>query len=626
MTMDLYSLLRGYAVTAKTATINIKSFLAFVSQYAAKKQHEQPELAVWAANAEVEFKRAIPALLESGRCYISAESKDGNIFLPDFCREIIRNAYQNPDKHSGIPFLTPANLNLKIPSGCMKSVGILSDMESFFDRKYTENPGADEIINLQFPQSYGNAIMLSSMIPRKLMELALIKIHYFINHAHNMAHILNTLNLQIKGKERVIKEFMDRILFRPLDCLLDMERFDDFIYLFWVHFCSLVKNDVKAKNEIRDPDIAVLQAVYVIEVCGSLYRSAVVKKQEMEAAFVRLEECMNLPPYRYSMGDIIKFTSDKGVPLLNSYSEKELEDYIRKAITVSVDGALPAWMSIQGIMDERWFFKKERYLPICSQMLSDAQPQIKSTLVKRWSKLIRDYASEPSMEKDPEYEKLLKKLTNNINPILPTILEDPKLLWAYQELETSLGTVPQAMRLFNRGQLLPFYVLYALRRKDVISEIKSGLPFWYSNPIMLAILKFFKSFRRKKRTQGSEGGSEKRITSGKKVNKLQSSALKIQSTIVPEGMDPDEYMASLEERWLSLRNEDTQKTLLAGVKSLLKDCLRKNIKLRNLKWIKHDDLREICDQLIFQNNALAKLKDQEALRTYMELYMLKLLR
>jgi hypothetical protein len=624
--IDLYSLLRGYAANTKSPTVNIRQFLNFAGQYAARKQQEQPELSRWIVNAESEFRTEITALVENGKCLLLADSKDGNVFLPDFCMEIIKAAYQNPDKHSGIPFINAVSMNLKIPSGCMRTIGLLSDMGAFFGDNESDNRNPDEIINLQFPQNYGSALILASMIPRKLMELALLKIHFFLNNGHNMAHILNTLNLQIKGKERVVKEFMDRILYRPLDCLMDMERFDDFIYLFWVHFCSLVKNDIKAKNEIRAEDLAVLQAVYVVEVCGSLYRSAMVKRQDIEAAFARLEELMDFPPYRYTLGDITKFTNDKGVPLLDFYSEQELEAYVRKAITESNDGALPSWMAVHGVMDERWFFKKERYLPICVAMLGDTQPQIKTAIVRRWTKLIKDYSSEPAMEKDPEYEKLLKRLTNNINPILPTILEDPKLLWAYQELETALGTVPQAMRLFNRGMLLPFYVLYALRRKDVIAEIKSDLPFWYSNPVLLAIFSFFKRLRRKKDAPEQTEGGEKPADDGKKVNKLQSSVMKIQSAIVPEGKAPDEYLASLEERWCSLRDDDTRKTLIIGVKSLLKDSLRKNIKLRNMKWIKRDDLREISDQLIFQNKTLAKLKDQEALREYMELYMLKLLR
>jgi hypothetical protein len=621
--IDLYSLLRGYAANTKSANVNIRQFLGFVQQYAAKKQHEQPELAKWAGNAEAEFKKEITGLVENGRCVFHAESKDGNVFLPDFCREIIKAAYENPDKHGGIPFLTAANLNLKMPVGYAKTIGLLSDIESFFDPNASLNP--DEIIILEFPQSYGVAPMLVSMIPKKLMELALVKIQFFLNNGHNMAHIVNTLNLHIKDKERALKECIDRILYRPLECINDMERFDDFVYLFWVHFCALVKKDIKAKNEIRDPDLTVLQAVYVIEVCGSLYRSAVVKKQEIEAAYARLEELMDLAPYRYTLGDIIKFTNDKGVPLLSYYSQKELEAYIRKKITEGKDGALPPWMSIQGPLDERLYLKKEQYLPVCAAMLGEVQPQIKTTLTRRWSRLIRDYSSEPAMENDTDYEKLLKKLTNNVNPVLLTILENPKLLWAYEEIERTLGTVPQAMRLFNRGVLLPFYVLYALRRKDVIADIKSGLPVWYSNPILHAILKFFKSLRRKKSTRSYGESDEKHTASGKKYNKLQDSALRIKSDILPEGQTTDEYLETLEERWCSLRDDDTRKTMIVGVKSLLKDNLRKTLRLKRLSWIKREDLREIIDYLISQNGTLARLKDQEALRTYMELYMLKIM-
>jgi len=622
---DLYSLLRGYAVNTKSATVSIKPFLSFMSQYAAKKEHQQPELSRWSgAGAEAEFKTELAYLLENGRCNVLA---DGNVFLPDLCRDIIRAAYQNPDKHGSIPFLTAANMNLKIPPGYAKTAGLLSDMESFFGRKEgasdSQEPKRDEIINLEFPQNYGSTLMLASMLPRKLMELALIKIQFFLTNEHNLAHIINILNAQIKDKERAIKECLDRVLYRPLDCVDDMERFDDFVYQFWVHFCALVKKEMKQKNEIRDQDIAVLQSVYVIEVCGSLYRSSVVKKQEVDAAFARLEELMSLPPYRYTLGDIIKFTNDKGIPLLNYYSQKDLESYIRKKITESKDGALPAWTSIQGAMDDRWFLKKEQFLPVCVKMLQEVQPQIKAALVKRWTRLIKDYLSEPAMEKDPEYEKLLKKLTNNCNPILLTVLADQKLLWGYQELESSLGTVPQDMRLFNHGVLLPFYTLYSLRRKDVIAGIKSDLPIWYSNPIFLAVIKFFKSFG-KKRPQSHLDDDEKPAASGKKVDKMQSSALRIKSDIVPEGKTVDGYIAELEDRWCSLRDDDTRKNLIVGVKALMKDKLRQNIKIKKLTSIKRSDLHEIAEYIINQNGTLMKLKDQESLRTYMELYMLKL--
>jgi hypothetical protein len=621
--IDLYSLLRAYAVNTKSATVSIRQFLGFVSQYAAKKKLEQPDLDRWAEDAEAEFKAEINPLVANGRCLLLADSKDGSVFLPGLCRDIIRSAYEDPEKQGGIPFLSAAKMNLKIPDGYAKIVGLLSDMEGFFGHMDPED--ADVIIHLQFPQDYGSTLMLASMIPRRLMELALIKIQSYLANGQNMAHIVNTLNVQIKDRERALKEYIDRIITRPLECIDGMERFDDFVYLFWVHFCALIKKVINAKNDIREPDIAVLQSVYVIEVCGSLYRSSVVKKREIDAAYARLEELMDLPPYRYSTGDIAQFTTDKGIPLLNYISKQEMEAYIRRKITESKDGALPAWLSIQGMMNERWYFKKEQYLPVCTGMLGGVQPQVRTALVKRWTRLIRDYSSEPAMEKDPEYEKLLKRLTNNVNPVIQTMLDDPKLRWAYEELERALGTVPQDMRLFNRGVPLPFHVIYSLRRKDIIANIKSDLPVWYSNPFLHGLLKFFKNMRRKKSPHEQTDGGEKHAASGRKLDKMQSSAFRLQSDIVPEGQTADEYLESLEERWCSLRDENTRKTLIIGIKALMKDKLRQTIKLKRLTSIKRDDLREIANYLISQNNTLNRLKDQEALRVYMELYMLKLL-
>jgi len=624
--IDLYSLLRSYAANTKSATVNIGQFLGFINQYAVKKQYDQPELAKWAGNAEAEFKKEINFLVGNGKCLLLADSKDGSVFLPEICLETIKSAYQNVDKHANIPFLSAANMNLKIPAGYARAVSLLSDMASFIGHNETASSSVnpDEIIILHFPQDYGSAPMLASMIPHKLIELALIKIQFFLNNEHNMAHIFNTLNIQIKDRERLLREFINRLLNRPLDCIKDMERFDDFSYLFWVHFCALVKKDIKTKNEINNLDMAILQSVYVIEICGSLYRSEVVKKQEIEAAYARLEDLMDLPPYRFTLGDIIKFTNDKGIPLLNFYSQKDLETYIRRKITESKDGALPPWTSVQGAMDERWYLKKEQYLPVCVKMLEEVQPQVKAALVKRWTRLIKDFLSEPAMEKDPEYEKLLKKLTNTANPFLQATLESPKLLWAYEELERSLGTVPQNMRLFNRGALLPFYIIYTLRRKEVITEIKSELPIWYSNPVLHAILGFFKRMGKKKDQRSHAEDDEKPAAPGKKTDRMQSSASRLKSEIVPEGKTVDEYLALLEDRWCSLRDDDTRKNLILGVKALLKDNLRKNIKIKRMISLKRDDLREIADYLISRNNALVKLKDQESLRTYMELYMIKL--
>jgi hypothetical protein len=237
--IELYSLLRGYAANNKTATVNIRQFLSFISQYAAKKKIEQAEFARWADDAETEFKNQINALVASGKCLLLADSKDGNVFLPDFCREIISLAYENPDKQAGIPFLTASKMNLKIPEGYVKTVGLLSDMEPFFGKM--ESADSNQIISLQFPQNYGSTLLLASMIPRGLMESALIKIQYFLAHGHSMTHIVNTLNVQIKDKERGLKDYIDKIIFRPFECINEMERFDDFVYLFWVHFCALVK-------------------------------------------------------------------------------------------------------------------------------------------------------------------------------------------------------------------------------------------------------------------------------------------------------------------------------------------------------------------------------------------------
>jgi len=501
-------------------------------------------------------------------------------------------------------------------------------MESFIGCNASDSAkiNPDEIIILQFPlpQNYDSAPMLVSMLPRRLMELALIKIQVFLKNSHNRPHILNKLKTQIQDRETTQEELLSKLINNPFDYLSEMEHIDDFSYRFWVHFCALIKNDITSKNEINDADMAVLQAVHVIEVYSNKYRSDVVKKQEIEAAFAKLEELMNLPPYRYTLGDIIKFTNDQGIPLLNFYSKTELEAYIHRKITEIKDGVLPAWLTIPGTIAVRSFFRKEHYSSVYVRMRDDTRSQVKEELVNRWYGLIKDFSSELAMDKNPAYERLLKKLTNNKNPFFQAFFEEPSLRWAYQEYEKSQETVPPDMRLFNRGVQQPLYILYELRRKDVLNEVKSKLPIWFSIPVLYNIVKFFMKPGRKKNSQSRVEDDEEPAAVGKNSDKMRSSALRLKLQLL-KGESLDERLAVLEKRWTSLHYGEERKNMINDVKALLKGRLNEYIKLRKLTSIKHDDLREIADIIINQNHdgGLVISNDKESLRKYMILYMLK---
>ncbi|MDR2478547.1 MAG: hypothetical protein LBD48_04455 [Treponema sp.] len=639
---DLYPILRGYANKNNSAYIEPGLFLEFLEKYAAHKTAEQPEWDYWLEDAEAKFWNAVSSLAESGRCVLLADTPEGRIYMPFFYRHQIQEAYRDIDKLADVPFPAGESLNVVIPENQTLTVNLYTDMGSFFDAEkdgsgedraddgsHQKEAGAPEqIVRLLFPQDYGSALLLESMIPQKLMEIAFLKVRHYLRSRNNKDFVLNKMIPQLQGKEKYLREFIDQIIFRPLECLDDMEKSADFPYLFWTYFCPLVKNDIKKRNEFLSEDLAALQAVCIIEVCSSFYRNQAAKKREVDVAFKTLDVRMERSPWYFTLDDIIGFTNDKDVPLLQIYSKQDLEAYIQKNISETVNNELPAWIVMQGGKGERWFVKKEKYLAICSKMLIEARDPIKKVIIKRWSKMIKEFRKEPAMEKDAEFDRLLTSYTGSINPVLAAILDDPKLILVYEELDRVQGAIPPASRIFREGRLIPASSLYALRRRDMLTDVRILLPFWYSISFIVAILAFLKGFGKKKskKTAGDDAGIDNEfVTVGQEGTELQQSALSIQSALVPPDRTLDEYLSDLEGRWSQILDRKARQNLIYDVQALVRDNLRNAMRVHKTKRITREGLSEMAAFLVRRNSALQKLGSQNALRLYMELYMVKLL-
>jgi hypothetical protein len=209
------------------------------------------------------------------------------------------------------------------------------------------------------------------------------------------------------------------------------------------------------------------------------------------------------------------------------------------------------------------------------------------------------------------------------------LLEDPKLLFVYEELERTQGLIPASSRIFKSGKLIPMNALYVIRRRDLLTDAKILLPFWYSIPILTAIVAFFKNLGKKKR-RGKEVDEDIKVeeeTGGEGIDArdIQNAARDIEVALVPQGQTLDEYLAELEARWIRLLNKQARQDLVEDVKSLVRDHLRQTIRIQKKKKISREGLSEMASALISRTPALRGLGGQDSLHLYMELYMVKLL-
>jgi hypothetical protein len=649
-TTDLYPILKAYANKTNSPYINIEEFVTFLETYSARKAPEQPEWTKWIKETGVKFWGEMSQLVESGRCVLMTDSPEGRIYMPYYYTDQIKEAYHSVDDSADIPFPSEESLRITLPGDQVRVLNLEADIGPFFGGPRDDsgmpvslksqsggNGAADAghssslstIVKLIFPEGFGSALVPAPMIPRRLMEAALIKVRHYLKTHGNREYALHKLSPSLQGREKQLREMFDQIAIRPLDCLSSMETYSEFAWLFWAHFCALVKTDIKKKKETLAEDLAAIQAVFVIEVCNGFFKNRAVKQREREIAFRSLELRMEKPPLYYTIDDIRRFTNDKGVSLIGLYSPEDLDAYLKKRITESENEGLPDWLILQGKKGERWYIKKEKLLPLCAKLLIDTRPLIKKEIVKRWMKLIRAFRSEAAMEKDADFDSLLSSYTATLNPVLKALLEDPKLLYVYEELERVQKSIPASSRIFKGGALIPMNALYVIRRKDLLADAKIMLPFWYSVPILAAIVAFFsrlgKSRKAKKQIEEEAAAEEERVENEAEARDLQNMARNIASQMVPQGQSMDDYLTELESRWSRLLNKQARQNLIEDVNSLLRDSLRYTIRIHKSKKISLEGLSEIAADLVARTPALQGLGGRDSLLLYMELYMVKLL-
>jgi hypothetical protein len=629
---ELYPILRSYARKNNSPYIDIDSFLIFLEKYSARKAAEQPEWAKWTTDTGLKFWSEMAPLAESGICVLLSDTPEGRIYIPSYYVELLRETWKSIDNTADMPFPGEESLGITIPEDQVLAINIETDLGQFFappeekDDNAAPN-GAPSIVRLIFPEGYGSTLILAPMIPRRLVDAALLKVRHYLLSRGNKEFVLHKLSPQLQGRERYLHDILDQIVIRPLECFSAAESSGDFSWSFWAHFCLLVKNDFKKKKEIADRDMAAIQAVYVIEVCSGFYKALARKTRERELAFKALELRMEKAPGYYSMDAIVKFTDDKGGPLLGRYSREELDAYIKKRITESGGGALPDWLVLQGKKEERWYVKKENFLPLCARLLIDTRPLVKKAVTKRWVTLIRAFRREAAMERDADFDRLLASCTASLAPVLMALLEDQKLRWVYEETERSQKVIPSSSRIFRDGALIPMNALYVIRRKDLLAEARLLLPFWYSVPILTAIIALFSRFGRggKKKNRPDETPGAEEDAEDRDAGDIRNAAREIEAGLVPGGQTLDEYLAELEGRWIRIINKQARSDLLNDVNSLVRDHLRQAVRIRKNRKISAGQLDEMSAAIIAHTPALQSLGAQDSLRLYMELYMVKLL-
>lgn len=634
---DLYALIRFYATRTRAPSFTVEAFLAFLEKYAKRYAAERPDLAPWAQDAARKVWAELPSLSESGRCPLVNDERGTVVSVPQFYVDVIQQAYRTAEDAPELPFPDETSLKVVVPPAQLRTVGLDVDFTAYLG---SPQGGPLPVIKLIFPEGAGSALILSGMIPKKLLELSLLKIRHYLRSHNNKDYVQHKLTPAFQGKESQLKDALNQLMVRPFDSMSDLEKAGDFSFPFWAYFSSLVRGDIRKKNDKLPEDNAALQAVYVVEVFNNYYKGRAQKAKESETALRNLDVQLDKSPFYYTIDDIVRFVDTKGIPLLGQYDKETLEDFIKTRTTAGDLNKLPDLLIVRGLGGERWYVKKAMILNLCVKLIGEARPKIKNALSQRWFKLMGSFRSEPSMESDEAFDRELSNLTASMAPVLAAVLREKTLYLAHEELEGTEAGVPEAGRLFFKGALAPMSELFLLARKDLLVDVRMLLPFWYTIPVISDIIAFFKRLGDKKKTKKKAAGSRASArqedaeeagaeeSRGPDVSKarraeLKQAARKAEKQLVPEGYTLDAYLKELEDRWNRILSEGAKRDLTEDVEALVRDYLRRISRTIRAANFTPERIAELADSLA-ETPALLKLPARESLRLYIQLYMVKL--
>ena len=626
---DLYSILVSYANKINSPYIDINFFLDYLVRSAKMYAKDSPSWKKWLEeDRKVKFWSEVSALAEKDKCELLGDSIDGRIFMSSYYPDLLTEVYKHIDEKPDMPFPSEESLKIAIPGNQVKYLNSEYDLLPIL-----ADPGKSgtPILKIGFPESFGSAVVLPGMIPRQLTEIALRKIREYLHHHGNREFAYHKLSTTLQGKETFVKDQLDQIIMRPVELYKAIEESSELTSAFWAHFCNLLKNDIKKKKERLFSEIAVFQSLHIIEVVNGYYRSLALRKKEVELAFKNLEACLAKPPFLYTMDQILKFTGPNGGLLKDQYTSEELEAWIRKLTTETKDDKLPVMLVLKtSSAIEQGFILKTKVLSLCARLINDARGVVKSDVSKRWGKLVHDYQSEPAMENDIDFEKVLAKIAEKHCPELMSLLSDPKLAVVYFEMEQKENVIPASARIFSNGKLIPYSALFHVWRKDLLSDAKSALPFWYSMPILSAIIGFFKRLSQRKKlakkpSHDEETDEQEILEEKSRVDYLRDTAEELELELIPSGYTLDQYLSSLEDRWIRLIDMEARENLINDVKYLAKETLRRTLRLQRQFKPTREAVSQLAYSFVIHHPVLSNVIARDSLILYVELCFIKLL-
>ncbi|MBQ5382996.1 MAG: hypothetical protein IIU46_00935, partial [Treponema sp.] len=203
------------------------------------------------------------------------------------------------------------------------------------------------------------------------------------------------------------------------------------------------------------------------------------------------------------------------------------------------------------------------------------------------------------------------------------------------------------LKIFHDGSMVSYSELLMLRRTEIYNTAKAKLPFWYSVPVISWILSAVHRKSKAQKQKDSEKSAVEKLLSEEKARadarqdeldandsldpkknrkkELRRAATNIEAQIVPASSTIDRELESYMSEWNDRISKQAHDDLEQDINTLIRDYTRRILRMNKTEAFTRDRISTLAEALV-DTPTLMKIKNHPALKRYVELYMVKLIK
>ncbi len=637
---NLSQIIRFYAEKQNSPFIDFNEFCAYLKKYAEHHVEEQAELVKYLGDPSNTVLAELEGLQAKHIAAISTYEKKKIIIAISYFSVQFAKRFKEILDNESVPYPIVTDLPKKFPVDLLEAKDASDYIKGILE---SQDLKSQCLMVVHFGHEV-SSMLLPACIPVKLlMETAKKKVRRILAKDEFHDYYLKKLSGSNPGKELIVQHFFQNFVENKYqsDNIEDTLSSDD--YYYWSQLCYFIRQDFDKIQDKTVEDMNILQAIEITEINNVYLKQKMQTAQRKQEALKQLDFSFQKPPYLYTIDQMLKLKDSNGKLLYGQFDEEDFKKYLMAATGEAKEGELPRLLVFKVESGTKYYIVKNKVIPLTVRLANEAHNVIEQTFENRWYQKLMDYEATGEMKNAKEFEESLAEEIRQQAPVLWALLNANfmPLLSHEKNADEELD----GGRIFHDHELLPYSQILMIRQNDILAQAKMRLPFWYTIPVISWICAIFAGKKKTKKEAKNESrstakdlaeagfdedglpefdeGNKKQAGKKAKKDALADRAEDLVKDFITEGSTLDRELDFLCKQWNKMITKQASITLTEDVNSLIRDYMRKVIHTLTASTFTVERVKGLAKALVKTPN-MQKIKEEEALTQYVELYILKL--